>query len=149
MLGSRKKHGVYFLVGLCAVLISSMSFAIELQCPASVEVSEKLINEPMSWEGLIDQSRGGHHLESVGFYVGHPKNKGGVVPDNTARSKDLAKTTWRFPEKKSDDFWIGCTYANTNAMLTQQLPNGLSYCEATSELLPSGSKLRIKSVVCR
>jgi hypothetical protein len=144
-----RKYGVYFLVGLCCVLTTSASFAIELQCPASVDVSEKLVNEPSPWEAVIDQGRGGYHLDKVGFYSGHPKNKGAVVPDKATRSKGLAKTTWYFPQKKSDNFWISCSYANTAIMLTQQLPDGLSYCEVASELLPSGSVLRIKSIVCK
>jgi hypothetical protein len=71
-----------------------------------------------------------------------------MVPDKTTRSKGLAKTSWRFPQKKSADFWVGCSYANTSIMLARQLPEGLSQCEVINDLLPSGSVLRIRSIVC-
>jgi hypothetical protein len=113
-----------------------------------VQVSENLANQIPPWEAVVDQGRGGYNLDNVGFYSGHPKNKAAVVPDKTTRSKALAKTTWRFPQKKSADFWVSCSYANTSILLTRQLPDGLSHCEVTSELLPSGSVLRIKSIAC-
>jgi hypothetical protein len=135
-------------VMLCA-LISSPCFAVDFQCPASIEVTQQIVEPPASWQALSDQARGGYHLDNVGFYNGHPKNKGAVVPDKTTRAKGLAKTTWLFPQKKSADFWISCSYTDTSIMLTQQLSSGLSYCEVTSELLPSGSTLRIKSIICQ
>ena len=144
-----RKCGLYLLVSLCCALATSTCLAAEFQCPASVQVSENLANQIPPWEVVMDQGRGGYNLDNVGFYSGHPRNKAAVVPDKTARSKGLEKTTWRFPEKKSADYWINCFYANTNITLTRQLPDGLSHCEVASELLPSGSVLRIKSISCK
>ena len=143
-----RKYGLYLLIGLCYALPTSSCLAVEFQCPASVQVSESLANQVPPWEAVADQGRGGYNLDNVGFYNGHPKNKAAVVPDKTSRSKGLAKTMWRFPQKKSADFWISCSYANTSILLTRQLPDGLSHCDVTSELLPSGSVLRIKSIAC-
>jgi hypothetical protein len=144
-----RNYRSFLMVALFSALTNSACLAIDFQCPATVEVSQQLAEPPAPWQALNDQARGGHHLDNVGFYSGDPKNKGAVVPDKTSREKGLAKTTWFFPQKKSADFWISCSYTDTNVILTQQLPNGLSYCEVTSEVLPSGSRLRIKSIVCR
>ena len=143
-----RKYGVYFFVVLYCALATSTCLAVDLQCPASVQISESLANQIPPWEAVVDQGRGGYNLDNVGLYSGHPKNKAAVVPDKTTRSKGLAKTTWRFPQKKSADFWISCSYANTSILLTRQLPDGLSHCEVTSELLPSGSVLGIRSITC-
>src|SRR5271166_2191711 len=88
-----RNYRAYFVAGLMCVLCITPCLAIEFQCPASVEVSEQLGNQPAPWEALVDQSRGGYQLDKVGFYSGHPKNKGTVVPDKTTRSKGLAKIT--------------------------------------------------------
>jgi hypothetical protein len=143
-----ERYGIYILAVLFTILVLPACYAIEFRCPASIEVSEQLQSEQPGWESLVDQTRGGYRLDNVGFYNGHPKEKGAVVPDKTTRSKSIAKTVWRFPGKKSATSWLACSYANTSVMLVRQLPDGLSYCEMTSELLPSGSVLRIKSVVC-
>lgn len=138
----------FIVAVLCSALTVPACYAIEFRCPASIEVSEQFQGEQSEWEAFIDRSRGGYRLDNVGIYSGHPKERGALVPDKTARSKGIGKTVWRFPGKKSATSWLACSYSNTNIMLVRQLPDGLSYCEMTSELLPSGSVLRIKSVVC-
>lgn len=148
MVWSAERRGIHVLVALFIILTVPACYAIEFRCPASIEISEQLRSEQPNWESLIDLGRGGYRLDNVGIYSGHPKEKGAVVPDKTTRSKGIAKTVWRFPGKKSATFWLACSYTNTSIMLVRQLSDGLAYCEMVSELLPSGSVLRIQSVVC-
>jgi hypothetical protein len=89
------------------------------------------------------------HLDRVAFYFKHPKDSGTLVPDKTDKQKGEERVTWNFVHGTGDEFWLGCLYTGTTVVLAQKLKPDVSQCVVRYDLLPSGSRLRIKAVSCR
>lgn len=117
------------------------------ECPASIDVTETAADVADGWSVTLDQGRGGHGLEGVGFYDGHPEQMASLVPAGTARVGKTRRTTWRFP---SDSVaWISCSYRNTNLLVARALPEGTRSCELHEEQITAGKVFKVTGVVCR
>jgi hypothetical protein len=120
--------------------------AENIQCPPSINVSEKVVTSPENWEGYVVPRE--HYLDNVMFSSGHPSGLATLVPDKAINKKGKSVSTWLFPGENPDGFWLSCTYHNTNAVLTKRLPKGAKRCRLTLKLTKSGTFLQIESIVC-
>ena len=140
-----------------ALLIATFSFLhqanaatdAQVLCPESLDVTETVSGLDVAWEGVVDGARRAHKLEAVRLYNGHPKEMGNLVPDSVLHEKGLQKTSWRFPASASENYWLACTYQNTNFLAVKKLAPEIKSCIVTEQLLPSGVVLKLKSVTCQ
>lgn len=88
-------------------------------------------------------------LEHVGIYLGKLSEPGAQVPDAVKSTKAKETVTWRLVRKEGDQFWIGCSYVGTTAMLFQEIKPAVRTCIAEYDLLPSGKRQRLSALVCR
>jgi hypothetical protein len=88
-------------------------------------------------------------LDKVVVYLSHPTQNGALVPDSTKRTKTEERVTWRLVRGPSDEFWVGCTYHGTTAIMAKRLGQDVRQCVASYQLLPSGSRLRLIGMSCK
>jgi hypothetical protein len=137
----------YILLLILVIFALPMSaYAENIQCPPSMNVSEKVVTSPENWEGYVVPKE--HYLDNVMFSNGHPSGLATLVPDKTIERKAKSVSTWLFPGNDSGGFWLSCTYHNTSAVFTKRLPKGTKRCVVTSKLTKSGTFLQIESIVC-
>jgi len=133
-------------VFLVAGVLCNSSWAAELKCPTSVAVRQELQTTPAGWEAVGGSSD--VQLDRVAFYLKDPSLGGSLVPDATQRSKGEEREIWKFKANPGDEFWMGCVYLDTTVILARKLDTTVSKCEVRYELLPSGSRLRVKQILC-
>ena len=132
------------------VVLSAMPVlcaAAQFQCPSSIDIEETLRTSISPWEKVVSPQ--GYHLDRAFVFNRHPSEGGSQVPDKTIKSKRVLRDMWYFPEKKSERFWIGCSYLRSNTVLVQPVGAGLGQCEVTYETLPSGKILKLASIQCQ
>jgi hypothetical protein len=139
---SMKKIALFAMVFLG---VSSFALASDMSCPASISAKQEL-QAPAGWEAVGGSSN--VRLERVAFYLKHPGLGGSLVPDVTHRDKGEERESWTFVSNPGDEFWMGCVYQDTTVILARKLDKGISKCVVSYELLPSGSRLRVKQVAC-
>jgi hypothetical protein len=139
-----KRTSLLFAVFLLGIA-SRLGLASDLECPASVTVKQE-IQAPLGWEAVARSSD--QQLDRVAFYLKHPSLGGSLVPNATRRSKGEEQVGWAFVPNPGDEFWMGCIYQSTTVILARKLDKQISKCEVRYELLPSGSRLRVKRISC-
>jgi hypothetical protein len=139
---SMKKMAFFSLVFLA---VSSLAWASDMSCPVSIPAKQEL-QAPADWEAVGGSSD--VRLERVAFYLKHPSLGGSLVPDATRRSKGEERESWTFVSNPGDEFWMGCVYQDTTVILARKLDKAISKCVVSYELLPSGTRLRVKQVTC-
>lgn len=122
---------------------------VKILCPESLAVAETASGVDVDWEVIVDGGRGAHVLDGVRVYDGHPRELANLVPDSVRREKGLQKTTWRFSNARSENYWLACSYQNTTLLAVKKLTSTLKSCQVTQQLLPSGAVLKIKSMICQ
>jgi hypothetical protein len=129
------------------LIIPIISSAEEFQCPSTIEISEKVgtVNPP--WESIVSPQ--GYQLDRALLFFHHPAEGGSQVPDKTVKGKRILRDVWLFRGKKSEEFWIGCRYLNSNTLLVRPIGSGFEQCEASYETLPSGKVLKLNAIQCR
>lgn len=129
------------------LLLACPSAAADLACPVSLSVRQTAVNVSAEWEATsVSESV---HLDHVAFYLKHPKEGGALVPDKSAKQKGEERVTWNFVRGPGDEFWLGCLYTGTTIILAQKLKPDVSQCVVQYDLLPSGSRLRVKAISCK
>jgi len=139
---SMKKTALFTMVFLA---VSGFALASDMSCPASVAARQEL-QAPAGWEAVGGSSE--VRLERVAFYLKHPSLGGRLAPDATRRGKGEETESWTFVSNPGDEFWLGCVYRNTTVILARKLDKAISKCVVSYEMLPSGSRLRVKRVAC-
>lgn len=139
---SMKKMALFSMVFLA---VSGFALAGDMNCPASLAAKQQL-QAPRGWEAVGGSSE--VRLDRVAFYLKHPSLGGSLVPDATHRSKDEERESWTFISNPGDEFWLGCVYRDTTVILARKLDKAISKCVVSYELLPSGTRLRVKQVSC-
>jgi len=130
-------------------LYFGMSFeskALDIQCPGSISESSSIKNSPAGWEVIEEPAE--HTLDQISIYLFHPSQKGTQVPDNVKRTRNEESVTWRMIRGQNDEFWVGCSYHDTTAILARKLNNRISQCVASYEISQTGERLRLKKVFC-
>jgi hypothetical protein len=133
----------------CLVLYTTSTnlFAMEIRCPHSI--SESPFVNPPDGEWEVVAELGERPLDQVSMYLFHPSKRGALVPDSTQRAKSEEKVSWRLGHGNNDEFWVGCSYYGTTAILAKKIDASISQCIATYELLRTGSRLRLKGMSCK
>lgn len=137
------------------IFVSAMAFigfhqavaALEINCPANLSETPSVLSLDPMW--TIAATAGERPLDTVGVYWGSPEQRGAQVPDDTQKKKSLETLTWRLPKADGGQYWIGCSYTNTTAMLYQKIAPTYSQCLATYTLLPTGRRLRLAAMHCK
>jgi hypothetical protein len=132
---------------LCILALVSSLVSEDFTCPASLSVQQTAAKVPSGWEAIPSSEPA--HLDRIAFYLHNPKIGGALVPDKTSDQKGEARDTWNFIANPGDDFWLGCVYTGSSLVLAQKLKAGISQCVVRYDLLPSGSRLRVKSISCK
>lgn len=114
----------------------------EVICPSHV-TETPVVSEEAGW--VVVAASGKRYLEYAGLYFGHPSQRVSLVPDDETSFPE--SSSWSFPEP-TEGLWIGCHYTGTTAMMSKRLDIPVSKCTATYDLLPSGKRLRLMSMVC-
>ena len=105
------------------LVVSPLAFAADQYCPADISVKQEATQVPKSWRTFNEKMP--HRLAAIGFYDGPPEENASLTSDSA--SKGGATETWRFgPNTKR--IWIACSYASTDIVLTQELPEHTSEC---------------------
>ncbi len=136
-----------FTLLFCVFLLASPSSAQDLACPVSLSVQQTAASVPAGWEATASSEP--VHLSRVAFYLKNPREGGALVPDKSEKQKDEERVTWSFVSGPGDEFWLGCVYTETTVLLAQRLKKGISRCVVRYGLLPSGSRIRVKSISCK
>ncbi|MEK6748632.1 MAG: STY0301 family protein [Pseudomonadota bacterium] len=141
---------LFYFIGLGFVLFVGLHepvYAFEIQCPATIDLTEQAQNIPIPWQSVINRGRSGHRLENVFLYFHHPQEMGTLVPDEDKYEKKRAVAIWRFPGKDSRDHWLTCVYSDTNVMLARALPNDLTHCTVSFKM-DGPIKLGVTNIIC-
>lgn len=119
---------------------------IQFVCPVTLDVHQVGTSPSNDWTSVDGQGK--QSLLRVGFFLHHPNQRGALVPDSTARHKMEEQVTWSFPRNPGDDFWLGCIYTDTTAMLVRKLSDSVTACSVNYVLLPTGVRSEIKNILC-
>ena len=100
------------LYGAVSLAQSSIARAeLAMDCPLSIAVTQQVNGAAPGWRAIDAQSE--TRLARVAFYLGHPSERGSLVPDTTRRLRGEERVTWTFPRKAGDEFWLACAYSDT------------------------------------
>ena len=135
------------LVFSCCLVAASDSVAAEFKCPESIRDRPVVETQVEGWD--VVANAGVRPLERVGVYLSNPTKNGALVPDGTKRTKTEERVTWRLVRGPSDEFWVGCIYQGTTAILAKRLGEDVGQCVATYQLLPTGNRLRLVGMSCK
>jgi hypothetical protein len=137
------------LFATCSTKLVNAHESQTLYCPEAIKTTQEAAEVDPEWQVTLDKGVGGNALEDVRFYAGHPSQIANLVPDSSQRLGKLRKSTWRFSKTDHSEYWVACSYRKTNLLVTKKLPEKLVSCQLNEQLLPSGSVLKIKDVVCQ
>ncbi len=132
---------------LLAAVFTPLAQAQEFSCPASLPVQQTASATPAGWEALLDQTPA--NFDRVAFYLGNPADNASLAPDGKSATKAEERTTWTFKRSAGDHFWLACVYDGSRVFLAQKLKDEVAACTVHYQLLPSGSRLRIKAITCK
>jgi hypothetical protein len=121
--------------------------AQDFLCPATLTVQQVAATVPAGWNAVPVPEP--PNFDRVAFYLSNPLEGASLVPDGRSVTKGVEQVTWTFKHASGDQFWIGCIYAGTRVLLAQKLKSDVSACTVSYDLLPSGSRLRVKSITCK
>ncbi len=96
-------------------------------CPAQLPVNQTISETIAGWTPLNQQ--GSHAFVRVAFYPGPPAETSLIVPTIEFQGAGGLHDGWDLPPRASG-YWMTCTYANTTASVTRQLPAGIDFCQA-------------------
>ncbi|HLJ90501.1 MAG TPA: STY0301 family protein [Candidatus Angelobacter sp.] len=124
--------------------LSASGFAQNLYCPATISVNQQMEQVPAGWKASNENMP--HRLAYITFYDGPPEQRASLTSDSANKSGTME--TWRF-QTNSEGTWIACSYASTDVVLAQSLPEGTSECSISynARVFIDGHR-EIKSVSC-
>jgi hypothetical protein len=130
-----------------ALAAAAPGHAAETACPAAIVETPSVALTDDAWQ--LAAAPGERPLEHAGIYLGALAQLGAQVPDST-RKKQLTETvTWRLRRADADQFWIGCSYVGTTALLARPIAPGATECVVSYELLRTGRRQRLTGIACR
>ncbi len=123
---------------------------LEIACPATVDVDQKLKAPVDGWTGIVGNSP--NRLANVAFYDGPPGELASLVPTKEGKRNGREYATWNF--QSADEVprpaWIVCEYSDTQVALYLQLPGSVTECTVTYNPRrgPSGYP-GVEGIVCQ
>lgn len=96
-------------------------------CPAQLPVRQTVLESSDGWTPVDQQ--GNYPFVRVAFYPGPPAETALIVPTIEFQGAAGLHDGWDLPPRPSG-YWMTCTYANTTASVTRQLPAGIDFCQA-------------------
>lgn len=136
---------ILFLSAL--LIISTGGAAADLSCPDVITETPTVQEASKPWVSLGEQ--GLRRLDHVAVYFGHPNRRGAQIPDKTLRSKSEEVVIWLVSATKDEQFWVGCAYLGTTALLITPIESVARDCRARYTLLPTGKRLKLQSFTCQ
>jgi hypothetical protein len=137
----------YIALLLCPVFSPLCLDAQNFVCPPTLPVQQVAAHVPSGWNAIsLSESPS---LDRVAFYLSDPTEGASLVPDGRRVTKNEEQVTWTFKHSSGDEFWLGCIYVGSRILLAKKLTSTVTACTVGYDLLPSGSRLRIKSITCR
>jgi len=136
--------GLFYFLGFS--FLAAPIYAHEIECPQSITEKPSVSKKEKKWR--IVSASGERPLERVGIYLGDTSEYSAQVPDSSEVSQGEEKVVWNIVRAPEDTFWVGCEYTGTTALLFQKLNPASKICTATYELLSSGKRLSLKSLIC-
>jgi len=109
--------------------VAAFASAQEADCPKAIKVHQTIDATPQGWTADTDGSD--HILAGVTFFSGPPEEKASLVYDNWKKRDGLAYAVWNFQPDSTHRIWLSCRYANTDVVLTKELPEKISQCNVT------------------
>ena len=120
--------------------------AANLSCPEAITETPTLQNAPKPWAPLVEQ--GSRHLDQVAVYFGHPNQHGAQVPDRSLKNKTEETVIWAVSASGGEQYWVGCSYVGTTALLVTPVASSARECRARYTLLPTGKRLKLQAFTC-
>ena len=121
--------------------------AADLNCPDAITETPTVQDAPTPWVFQGDQGR--RHLDQVAVYFGHPNERGVQIPDKIIKSKSGEIVVWLISATKGEQYWVGCSYLGTTAVLISPIEILTRGCSARYSVLPTGKRLKLLSFTCR
>lgn len=143
---------VPLLLALCLLFVAHTAVAANIVCPESIVETPKVITEEKGWTAVTPTEK--RRFENAGIYSGSISDLGALVPDSDASGKNKEAATWELRrrgknENRTDAYWVGCSYEDTNTMLFQKVDAAATTCIASYELLSPDKGLKFKTMICR
>jgi hypothetical protein len=110
-----------------AVAASATALPIADLCPPQLPVRQTVSETIAGWTPL--NAQGSYPFVRVAFYPGPPTDTSLIVPTIEFQGAAGLHDGWDLPAR-AGGYWMTCTYANTTASLTRQLPAGIDFCQA-------------------
>jgi hypothetical protein len=137
----------YFAVLLGFVLSPLCLDAQKFVCPPTLSVQQIAARVPPGWNAISLSNP--PSLDRVAFYLSNPAEGASLIPDGRSVINNEEQVTWTFKRSSGDEFWLGCIYVGSRVILAKKLTGDVTACVVRYDLLPSGSRLRINSIICR
>ncbi len=142
----------HLLLISCAIFLASAKSEAQQTtptCPPALTESAPPAPPNTHWQSMIYMGKGESRLESVMLFDGHPSELASLMPDQSKDSHAESISTWRIQASDAKrGVWIACTYSNTNAIFTMQLPPRLRQCRMTQRRHMKGAVAEMKSFSC-
>ncbi|WP_137937981.1 STY0301 family protein [Chitinivorax sp. B] len=136
-------------LGLVMLISAQTATAQNYTCPEFLEVKASAESPGAPWEITQDKGSRGATLATARFYDGPPADMANLAPDQSTQNKRERKSIWHFAASKPRKIWVACSYHQTDLMATQALPDHITQCQITEQLLANGSVLKITGISCR
>jgi hypothetical protein len=121
------------------------TLAGEVKCPVALTETPGVVEPGSGW--TVVAVAADRPLESVAIYLGPDNERAAQVPDVNRKKNLVESVTWNLLPHQHP-YWVGCAYTATSALVFQKLGADLSRCTVSYDLLPSGRRLRVKTLVC-
>jgi hypothetical protein len=104
----------------------------EIECPASIVVSEAVESKPDSWEVLSEKPGRSHLLRALAFYRGHPRKplelKPSIIEQPPSRHGKGYVHIYDFREMSVTEVFAVCRFVDTSVILFKRLQSLPSRC---------------------
>jgi hypothetical protein len=121
------------------------TLAREIKCPVALTETPGVLEPGFGW--TVVARTADRPLESVAIYLGPDDERAAQVPDVNRKKNLVESVGWNLLPQQHQ-YWVGCAYTGTSALVFQKLGVELSRCTVSYDLLPSGRRLRVRALVC-
>lgn len=136
----------YPILGFLMVVMQKPTMALELHCPATIVVSQTVIEAPSTW--VADNSQRIHKLSGAGFTYGPPREMGFLKPIETKNKGKLRIVIHEFEGVLPERDWLNCRYEGTATTVGQPIPTGIRQCDIIYEV-GRRDEWKFQSIQCK
>ena len=118
------------LIAAAGLLLSAELARAQVICPPTVDVDQKASATDAAW--TVSYSGLRTELAGVTIFEGPPSEMASLAPDDTRTMRETVVQTWKLPQSDKR-YWIKCSYENTAAELSREMPAAVTSCKVVFE----------------